>query len=127
MQWEVEIVFGANSGQLTTGNSNCFFGSNAGAVCTTGFDNTFMGDFCGSSVSTGIDNVLLGAQAGNSLTTGGNNICLGSNAGIFLKTGSNNTFIVLIQPLLQQEFQMLRLLVLEFLFQQIILLFWVIT
>jgi hypothetical protein len=75
------------------GNSNTFFGSNAGAG-TAGDDDedTFVGFDAGTSNSAGRANTFIGYRAGRNNTEGLGNSFLGSNAGLSNTTGSNNNF-----------------------------------
>ena len=85
--------FGENSGRLTIGANNSFFGRSAGQSNTTGSSNSFFGVNAGFSNTTGNSNSFFGLNAGFNNTTGGNsNSFFGVNAGLSNTTGSNNSF-----------------------------------
>jgi len=75
----------------TTGASNAFLGSDAGAANTTGSNNSFFGSSSGVN-NIASNNSFFGKNAGFANTTGASNAFLGSDAGAANTTGSNNSF-----------------------------------
>ncbi len=75
------------------GDSNTFYGLQAGYSCTTGSYNTFIGSGAGYFNSSANSNTFLGYYAGYGNTTGNLNTFIGRSAGYQNTTGSNNTFI----------------------------------
>ena len=85
--------FGFRAGRLnTSGFSNVFLGASSGEKNTTGYYNTAVGIGAGSSNTTGIQNSYFGFLAGSN-STGSNNAFFGTQAGSSNTTGSNNVFI----------------------------------
>ncbi len=85
--------FGFQAGNQTTGgNSNTFSGYQAGFFNTTGSENTFSGDRAGRSNTTGSANTFSGKFAGLNSATGSQNVFLGYTAG-FDETSSNRLYI----------------------------------
>src|SRR5215471_5226567 len=78
-----------------TGNSNSFFGSQAGVNNITGSANSFFGYIAGRFTTTGIGNSFYGQGAGRS-SNGNSNSFFGASAGGFFFTtpsaGSRNSF-----------------------------------
>ena len=90
--------FGVNAGQNTVGDDDeaTFVGADAGASNTTGRANSFVGYRAGRDTTDGSGNSFLGSNAGVSNTTGSNNNFIGNAAGSTNTTGHDNTFIGLI-------------------------------
>jgi len=85
--------YGLDAGNGTmSGMSNSFFGRYAGNFNTTGYSNTFMGRAAGRKNTSGYENTFLGYQAGNANTSGHCNVFVGSSAGIANVTGYGNAF-----------------------------------
>lgn len=86
--------FGYTAGRSnTTGASNIFVGYEAGKSNTEGLFNVFVGNECGKANTTGEANVFVGRQSGNSNTTGAFNVFIGELSGGGNTSGENNTFI----------------------------------
>jgi len=86
--------FGSQAGTAnTTGGGNAFFGTQAGQSNTTGNSNAFFGTVAGFSNTTGNSNAFVGSGAGQSNTTGSNNAFVGLGAGLFNTTGNSNAFV----------------------------------
>ena len=77
----------------TEGESNTFYGINAGADIEGNYSATFIGSHAGFSNSTGNHNTFIGREAGFSNTTASHNTFIGRNAGSYNTTGEGNTFI----------------------------------
>ena len=75
------------------GDTNTFYGKNAGSSMTDGNQDTFIGAKAGSKNTSGLNNAFIGFQAGSINTTGSYNSFHGSNAGMVNTTGSVNTFV----------------------------------
>jgi hypothetical protein len=88
------FIYGGNVFAGSEGNSNTFFGTNAGTG-TAGDDDedTFVGFDAGAINNVGRANTFIGYRAGRNNTEGSANSFLGSNAGVSNTTGSNNTFL----------------------------------
>ncbi|MEP0264618.1 tail fiber domain-containing protein [Dokdonia sp.] len=90
-------TYNTNIGYLTgttsTGSSNTFIGSIAGATNSTGKNNTFVGRSAGQLNTTGIGNVYLGLNAMFSNQGGHNNVAIGNKAGSDNNSGSRNVFL----------------------------------
>jgi len=91
---------GHQSGAVTTGTKNTFFGYLTGKVNTTGASNIFIGNESGQANVAGLRNVFIGNQAGysnvgnaTSSTIGHDNIYIGSFAGKSNQVGEHNTMI----------------------------------
>jgi len=100
------IVFGNSAGvSNTTGSSNIYIGSNAGALANssentvvgasagismTGSANTFIGQSAGKNSTTGLNNTFLGQASAEANTSGSENVILGRRAMLNGTTGSNN-------------------------------------
>jgi len=82
----------AGNGSMS-GLSNSFFGRYAGNSNTSGHSNTFMGRAAGRLNKTGYENTFLGYQAGSSNTIGEQNVFIGSSAGSSNTSGYENTFL----------------------------------
>ncbi len=85
------IFAGLNTGTVTTGGDNSFFGTNAGMTNVTGFNNAFFGTDAGRT-NTAANNSFFGRSAGFATTTGGSNSFFGLDAGRFNTMGENNSF-----------------------------------
>jgi hypothetical protein len=87
--------YGHNAGLNTPGDNDydTFIGASAGTSNTTGYYNTFVGFEAGRSNTTGQGNTFLGNGAGYFNTTANHNTFLGNNAGRFNTTGYQNTFV----------------------------------
>jgi len=85
------LFAGAGSGQNNTGNSNSFFGFNAGNANTTGVANSFFGLGAGAANTTASFNSFFGETAGIR-NTGSANSFFGSSAGFFNTEGTDNAF-----------------------------------
>lgn len=87
------FISGTNLFAASEGNSNTFYGTNAGAN-TAGDDDeaTFVGFDAGASNTSGRANSFIGYRAGRNNTEGSGNTFLGSNAGVSNTTGGNNIF-----------------------------------
>jgi hypothetical protein len=72
-------ALGFGAGQFTSGNSNTYFGYNAGNAVTTGSCNQFFGRGAGANVTTGQCNVIIGGFAGT--PTLNNNAIIADGAG----------------------------------------------
>jgi hypothetical protein len=81
------------TGTTSTGTSNTFIGSIAGATNSTGKNNTFVGRSAGQLNTTGIGNVYLGLNAMFSNQGGHNNVAIGNKAGSDNNSGSRNVFV----------------------------------
>jgi hypothetical protein len=96
MFWTIVLLLSAFTGSVfgaTEGDSNNFFGGNAGANFAGGSYDTFIGGYAGYSNTTGNWNTFLGNSAGYSNTTGQQNTFLGLGAGYSNTTGNLNTFV----------------------------------
>lgn len=87
------LGLGLNAGALSTGASNTFIGTNAGAANTTGGNNTFVGNGAGEANTTLGSNVYVGHEAGTSNASGQENVYIGRRAGANGATGSTNVLI----------------------------------
>jgi hypothetical protein len=103
------LFAGIGAGEFNTGQSNSFFGFNAGRNSTTGNENAFFGNGSGFSNGAGSFNAFfgynagggnqgsfntfIGRQAGFSNTTGAGNVFLGNDTGLSNNSGSSNTLI----------------------------------
>lgn len=87
------LSLGLNAGALSTGVSNTFIGTNAGAANTTGGNNTFVGNGAGAANTTLGSNVYVGHEAGNANATGQENVYIGRRAGANGTSGSTNVLI----------------------------------
>jgi hypothetical protein len=87
------LFAGVGAGTNTTGNTNTFFGTNAGHANTTGDANALFGGGAGHLNTTGWGNAFFGEAAGFSNTTGSQNTFFGRGAGYRNTTGSNSTFL----------------------------------
>lgn len=87
--------YGSDAGANTTGDDDSctFVGRNAGHNNTTGYANTFVGRSAGHNTTTGSDNTFLGFDAGHNNTVGSYNTFIGRYAGYFNTNGIGNTFI----------------------------------
>jgi hypothetical protein len=83
--------FGYLSGNSNTGQSNSFFGHQAGYANTTGSFNTFTGDSSGYSNTTGNYNTAYGYQSLRLNTSGNLNTALGYKSLWSMTTGSDNS------------------------------------
>jgi hypothetical protein len=82
--------YGLEAGfSIASGSGNSFFGRSAGYSNTEGHNNTFIGYWAGANTTGGSYNTFIGDEAGY-FTTGSMNTFLGSEAGYF-NTGSSNT------------------------------------
>ena len=77
----------------TEGDSNTFYGSEAGYAITSGLANTFIGRAAGYSDTTGYENTFLGWRAGYNTISGYKNTFVGNEAGLSNTTGNYNTFL----------------------------------
>ena len=77
--------------ELLSGNSNSFFGIDAGTDNTTGYDNTAVGSQALAANTTGYRNTALGRQALAANTTGFDNTATGFQSLFFNITGIQNT------------------------------------
>ena len=101
MRLQPENYFiGHQSGMLTTGTKNTFFGFLAGKENTGGYSNIFIGNEAGLHNGEGHRNIFIGDKAGfsnigdaSSVTVGHDNIYLGSLAGKDNIDGEHNTLI----------------------------------
>ena len=91
---------GHESGTLTTGTKNTFFGYMSGKANTTGASNIFIGNETGLANVAGLRNIFIGNQAGyanvgnaSSGTIGHDNIYIGTSAGKSNQVGEHNTMI----------------------------------
>jgi hypothetical protein len=106
------VYYGSGAGDAlySSGNANCFFGLNAGALTNSGDENSFFGYFsgyvntsgsynsffgmnAGSSNSWGFSNTFIGHKAGKSNTQGLMNVYIGANAGEDNVDGALNVLI----------------------------------
>ncbi|MBK5285395.1 MAG: hypothetical protein JJE25_08310, partial [Bacteroidia bacterium] len=85
--------YGFQSGNVTTGVQNSFFGHQAGLSNTTGIRNSFFGEIAGRANTTGFDNSFFGTSAGDANTTGSSNSFFGKNSGGSNITGFSNVAI----------------------------------
>ncbi len=84
--------FGRDAGlNNTSGSFNSYFGSNTGEGNQTGSNNSYFGYFAGRS-STASNNSFFGANAGDANTTGTANAYFGTQAGKANQTSGNNSF-----------------------------------
>jgi len=86
------IFAGVGAGAVNTGQSNAFFGSNAGFGNVNGDFNAFFGSGAGQANSAGDNNSFFGGDAGLANTTGFQNSFFGRQAGANNTTGSFNSF-----------------------------------
>jgi len=77
----------------TEGDTNTFYGQDAGNVTMTGNSNTFIGVGAGHSNTTGCCNAFMGALAGSFNNTGSYNVFMGDSTGYFNISGNCNTFM----------------------------------
>jgi len=90
---ESNTFYGTNAGNATmTGTQNSFFGNYAGYKNTTGSYNSFLGRTAGLNNTTGSYNTFAGRTAGYNNTTASQNAFFGYSAGYNNTTASNNTF-----------------------------------
>lgn len=82
--------FGENSGRLTTGVRNSFFGNLAGRDSTTARDNVFIGYLAGRNNTSGAENTFIGVNAGRDNLTSRFGTFVGYSSGL-VNSGSNNT------------------------------------
>lgn len=71
------VFLGMNAGVNTTGGTNCFIGTDAGAMNTTGYENTAVGYQTLQNNTIGNGNVAIGINALQNNTTGWVNVGLG--------------------------------------------------
>lgn len=86
------LFAGFDSGAVTTGGFNAFFGSRTGKLNTTGASNSFFGSYAGSSNSTGNSNSFFGVNSGGSNTDGSSNAFFGGASGFSNTSGTNNSY-----------------------------------
>jgi len=84
--------FGENSGRVTSGFNNSFFGVSAGQSNNLGQSNSFFGYVAGQNNTIGNFNSFFGLGAGQSNTGGGSNCFFGRISGWNNANGSNNSF-----------------------------------
>ncbi len=87
------LFAGFRAGNQNLGESNSFFGHQAGLTNRTGNNNSFFGRDAGQSNFGGIENTFIGVNAGLSNTAGGDNTFVGVQAGSANTTGNFNTII----------------------------------
>jgi hypothetical protein len=87
------VFVGMYAGPLNTGNSNNFFGHQAGNTNAGGNYNNFIGYQAGYSNTTGGGNNFLGRYAGFSNTTTFWNTFIGDRAGYHNSIGDRNVFV----------------------------------
>ena len=99
INWRDDVSLGGglfpsfpNSAGNGGGNTNAYFGHEAGLV-NTGANNTFTGHQSGYNNTTGNQNTANGANALNGNTTGNNNTSMGYNTLVSNTDGENNTAI----------------------------------
>lgn len=86
--------FGSQAGvSNTTGGNNAFIGTRAGFLGTSGAQNTFLGTFAGYHTTAGTNNLFVGFDAGDSNTIGGYNSFIGRLAGYHNTLGLANVFV----------------------------------
>lgn len=91
----VNSVFGCAAGSSTafSGNSDSYFGYNAGRDCSSGGNNSYFGESAGRGMLRGGGNTALGKAAMLLDTAGTGNVCLGFDAGRYGQQYSNRVFI----------------------------------
>jgi len=86
------MFIGEESGILTTGLYNSFFGYQSGKNNTTGASNVFIGYQSGYNHDLGGQNIFIGEKAGYD-NSGTNNIFVGFQSGLTNGIGANNIFL----------------------------------
>jgi hypothetical protein len=92
LEGETNTFYGSNAGNKTTAMWNSFFGSGAGFSNTAGEADSFFGFYSGYMNTTGNFNAFFGNYTGSSNTSGGGNAFFGSGAGSSNTTGNANNF-----------------------------------
>ncbi len=85
------LIAGIDTGTLTTGFDNSFFGRQAGQASTTAASNSFFGTFAGR-LNNGDFNAFFGARAGQQNITGQRNSFFGFGAGGLADSSANSFF-----------------------------------
>ncbi len=84
---------GRNTGTITSGPSNSFFGNGAGAATnSSGTGNSFFGDLSGNSNTAGYFNSFFGKGSGQANVAGAGNSFFGFNSGTANIGGQENAF-----------------------------------
>ena len=86
------LIAGVGAGAVNTGESNAFFGNNAGFANVNGDFNSFFGSGAGRANLGGDNNSFFGSNAGLSNTGGFQNSFFGREAGTNNTGGSFNSF-----------------------------------